>query len=144
MKILNNLKIILGNILRKIIIAKYRILGVTIGNNVFISHKAKIDTTYPDLITIDDNVYITHGCCILSHDHSVYRFRNINKQDKGFCHLKKNCFIGVNAVIIKNVIIGMNSIVAAGSVVVSNVPDNCVVAGNPAKVVSTFHDDDLN
>ncbi|WP_291587857.1 DapH/DapD/GlmU-related protein [Bacteroides sp.] len=46
-----------------------------------------------------------------------------------------NVWIGRNSVINKGVTIGENSIVAACSVVTKNVPANCIVAGNPAKVV---------
>lgn len=48
-----------------------------------------------------------------------------------------NCWIGSNVRICKGVTIGDNSIVAANSVVTKDVPPNCIVAGNPAKVVKT-------
>ena len=47
----------------------------------------------------------------------------------------ENCWIGSNVRICKGVSIGDNSIVAACSVVTKDVPANCIVAGNPAKVV---------
>ncbi len=43
--------------------------------------------------------------------------------------------LGVNVVIIGGIRIGNNVTVGAGSVVVKDVPDNCVVAGNPAKII---------
>ena len=46
-----------------------------------------------------------------------------------------NVEIGSNSVIIGNIVIGDNVIVGAGSVVIKNVEDNCIVAGNPAKVI---------
>lgn len=46
-----------------------------------------------------------------------------------------NVTLGVNVTIIGPVTIGNNVIVGAGSVVVKDVPDNCVVAGNPAKII---------
>ncbi|MBA2586560.1 MAG: acyltransferase [Chthoniobacterales bacterium] len=49
-----------------------------------------------------------------------------------------NVWIGMNAVILKGVAIGENSVVAAGAVVTKSVPENCVVAGNPAKIVKYF------
>ncbi|MBA2585639.1 MAG: maltose acetyltransferase, partial [Chthoniobacterales bacterium] len=49
-----------------------------------------------------------------------------------------NVWIGMNAVILKGVAIGENSVVAAGAVVTKSVPENCVVAGNPAKIVKRF------
>lgn len=48
-----------------------------------------------------------------------------------------NVWIGRNSIINKGVTIGENSIVAAGSVVTKDVPANCIVGGNPAKVVKT-------
>jgi carbonic anhydrase/acetyltransferase-like protein (isoleucine patch superfamily) len=47
----------------------------------------------------------------------------------------ENGWIGDSAIICKGVTIGENSIVGAGSVVRRDVPDNVVVAGNPASVV---------
>ena len=48
-----------------------------------------------------------------------------------------NVWIGRNSIINKGVTIGENSIVAAGSIVTKDVPANCIVAGNPARVVKT-------
>lgn len=49
----------------------------------------------------------------------------------------ENCWIGANVRICKGVTIGNNSIVAACSVVTKDVPANCIVAGNPARIVKT-------
>lgn len=46
-----------------------------------------------------------------------------------------NVSLGANVTIIGGVRIGDNVIVGAGSVVVKDVPDNCIVAGNPAKII---------
>lgn len=46
-----------------------------------------------------------------------------------------NVSLGANVTIIGNVHIGDNVIVGAGAVVVKDVPSNCVVAGNPAKII---------
>jgi acetyltransferase-like isoleucine patch superfamily enzyme len=47
----------------------------------------------------------------------------------------KRVWIGLNTIVTKGVTIGDHSIVAAGSVVVKDVPDNVIVAGNPAQIV---------
>lgn len=43
--------------------------------------------------------------------------------------------IGANAVVIEGVRVGKNAVVAAGAVVISDVPENAVVAGSPARIV---------
>lgn len=49
-----------------------------------------------------------------------------------------NVDIGCNVVILGNIIIGDNVIIGAGSIVVKDVPENSVVAGNPAKLLSAL------
>lgn len=46
-----------------------------------------------------------------------------------------NVSVGANVVIIGDINIGNNVIIGAGAVVVKDVPDNCIVAGNPAKII---------
>lgn len=47
-----------------------------------------------------------------------------------------NVFVGANVVIIGNITIGDNVIIGAGAVVTKNVPSNCIVVGNPARVLT--------
>lgn len=47
----------------------------------------------------------------------------------------KNCFIGCNSIILKGSVLGDGCVVGAGAVVVGKFEDNCVIAGNPAKVI---------
>ena len=47
-------------------------------------------------------------------------------------------WIGANAVILAGVSIGSHSVVAAGAVVTKNVPECCVAAGNPARIVKYY------
>ena len=47
-------------------------------------------------------------------------------------------FIGMKSTILKGVHIGNNVIIGANSLINKDVPDNCVVAGNPAKVITTI------
>lgn len=46
-----------------------------------------------------------------------------------------NVWIGANSIILKGVSIGSNSVIAAGSVVTKDIPEFCIAAGNPAKIV---------
>ncbi len=49
--------------------------------------------------------------------------------------IEENAWIGDSAILCKGIRVGRNSIVGAGSVVVDDVPDNTIAAGNPARVV---------
>ncbi len=106
---------------------------------------------YPNLV-IDDGVQAEGGGFIFHHPFSTYInaafvgygciFRNNttigNKKVGGkLCSpvLLGNNDVGVNACIIGNVTIGKNSIIGAGSVVVKDVPENKVVAGNPVRII---------
>lgn len=52
-------------------------------------------------------------------------------------NIGNNVWIGQRSIILKGVTIGDGSIIAAGSVVTKDVPNHCIVAGNPAKVIRT-------
>jgi acetyltransferase-like isoleucine patch superfamily enzyme len=49
--------------------------------------------------------------------------------------VRKGASIGSGTTILSNTTIGENAIVGAGSVVTKDVPANCIVAGNPAKLL---------
>ena len=53
--------------------------------------------------------------------------------------LKHGCSIGANATILPGITIGENAMVAAGAVVISDVPDNAVVIGNPGVIHHYLH-----
>jgi acetyltransferase-like isoleucine patch superfamily enzyme len=49
--------------------------------------------------------------------------------------VKKGASIGSGATILSNLVIGENAFVGAGSVVTRDVPDDAIVAGNPARLL---------
>ena len=59
----------------------------------------------------------------------------IGKKGENRPIIGNNVTLGAAVTIIGGVHIGNNVTIGAGSVVVKDVPDNCIVAGNPAKVI---------
>ena len=120
--------------------------GVKVGEVCYVPEPSSvlIDMTDPWLITIGDNVTITHGVCVLTHDYgwSVIKKHGSLKGSvlgsQAPVKIGNNVFIGVNTVITKGVTIGNNVIIGAGSVITKDCEDNGVYAGNPAKNIMTM------
>ena len=101
-----------------------------IGNNVTISSHSFICS----LVIIEDDVFIGHGVMTINDKYPPSFRRTGSKENWKRTQIKKGVIIGSNATILP-VVIGENSIVGAGAVVTKDVPDNCIVAGNPAKII---------
>ena len=95
---------------------------------------------------IGESMWIAHPYATIINAESIgENFRcihctTIGATSKGRPTIGDNVSLGANVTIIGNVHIGNNVKVGAGSVVIKDVPDNCVVAGNPAKVVKVLSD----
>ena len=59
----------------------------------------------------------------------------LGAKSNGRCTIGNNVSLGANVTIIGNVKIGSNVIIGAGSVVIKDIPDNCIIAGNPVKII---------
>lgn len=62
------------------------------------------------------------------------------KECKGGAVVEDYVRIGANSTILPGVRLGKNSLIGAGSVVTKDVPENSVVAGNPAKVIKKIEE----
>lgn len=124
--------IFLRNIVRLFIISiRYLILTKIYGMNIHktarISLGAKLDKTNPRGVFIGKDSYFASGAILFTHDFS----RGL-KLDT---YIGMRCFVGANAIIMAGVNIGNEVIIGAGSIVTKNVPSNCIVVGNPAKII---------
>ena len=105
---------------------------------------------YPELISLGDNVHIAPHVLLTTHDitHKMLN-RKLEREGCGEKALNEkvgcirigdNVFIGSGTRILGGVSVGSNCIIGAGSLVIRDIPDNCVAAGVPARVIGSFED----
>ena len=110
--------------------------GFKAGENFLYNSGYPIDSNWPWLISVGDNVTLATGVKLLAHDAST---ANVGAHTKiGIVKLGNNVFVGANSIILCDTRIGNNVIIGAGSVVTHDIPSNSVVAGNPARLLCTF------
>ena len=88
------------------------------------------------MVTIGDDCFVGPNVSIYTACHSTDPIeRNTRREWARPVTIGDNCWIGGNATILPGVKIGNNVTIGAGSVVVKDIPSDCVAVGNPAKVV---------
>lgn len=116
-----------------------------IGNNVQINDYVHLSCA--ESLIIGDNVLIASKVYITDLNHGNYSGeeqsspQEIAKERKIYTKPVKignNVWIGENVSVLSGVEIGENAILGANSVVTKDIPKNCIVAGNPAKVIKIF------
>ncbi len=110
--------------------------GAKIGKNCKISSHSFIC----EGVTIEDNVFIGHNVTFINDvfPRATNPDGSLQTADDWKCVstlVKKGASIGSSVTILCGITIGENSIIGAGSMVTKDVPANCIVAGNPAKIL---------
>lgn len=129
---------------RTIIVTRAPKAIIEIGDNVGISGA----TIYARKgIYIGENTCIGGNCKILDNDFHPINMENrikllndVHGGDSDLIpsreiYIGKNCFLGCNSIILKGTVLGNGCVVGAGAVVSGEFEDNCVIVGNPAKVI---------
>jgi len=114
---------------------------VEIQKNATIGRRCKISshTFVCEGVVIEDNVFIGHNVAFINDSYPRATAGDQLQTEADWkvekTLVKKGASIGSGCTILANLTIGENAIVGAGSVVTKDVPANCIVAGNPARVL---------
>ena len=108
--------------------------NIKIGENFYSNHNITILDCHR--VKFGDNVFIGPNCSFYCALHPI----DIKSRNEGLEYAKpitvgNNVWFGGNVVVLAGVTIGNGAVIGAGSVVTKDVPENVVVAGNPATVI---------
>jgi acetyltransferase-like isoleucine patch superfamily enzyme len=106
---------------RSLRISLHRARGVNIGKGVWIGYDVILDTSRPQLITIEDGASLSMRVTVIAHFRETQGVK-----------IEQDAFIGPGVIILPNVTIGRGAVVTAGSVVTQSVAPMTLVQGNPA------------
>jgi serine acetyltransferase len=101
--------------------------GIDVPRSVKLSLSARLAASAPGAITVGEETLIAFKTLIYTRDPLTGEDRPVR--------IGKHCFIGGGSLISPGVTIGDQCIVGAGSIVFDDVPDHCIVGGNPARVL---------
>ncbi len=105
-----------------------RMKGMDIGKHSSVARSARMESAHPKGIHIGEYSRVSVYAMVLAHDY----FRARGFVDTYIGH---HSVIGGCAIVNPGVKIGNHCFIGAGSVVTKDVPDHCLVAGNPARII---------
>jgi len=115
---------------------------VEIQKNAHIGRNVKISshTFICEGVMIEDEVFVGHNVSFINDKYPRATSSDGKLQTEADwqvvpTRVKRGASIGTSSTILCGVTIGENAVVGAGSVVTHDVPDNTVVAGNPARIL---------
>ncbi len=107
---------------------------ISVGKNFFANYNCTIIDVAK--VTIGDNCQFAPNVSIYTAGHPIHpAVRNTLYEYGISVTVGDNVWIGGNSVILPGVHIGSNVVIGAGSVVTKDIPDWCLAAGNPCRVI---------
>ncbi len=107
---------------------------IEVGKNFFANYNCTILDVAK--VKIGDNCQIAPNVAIYTAGHPIHPATRNTMFEYGIeVTIGDNVWIGGNTVICPGVHIGNNVVIGAGSVVTKDIPDWCIAAGNPCKVI---------
>jgi serine O-acetyltransferase len=104
--------------------------GMTVGTGFMMAHP--VGVTIGLGLSVGDNVTLAGGVTA-----AARHYDGVERDDQAYATICDGAIIGAHAVLVGGVRIGVNAMVGANSVVLSDVPDNAVVMGSPARQIGT-------
>ncbi|GAA0676534.1 MULTISPECIES: acyltransferase [Clostridium] len=118
--------------------------GANIGENTRLNCHVDAFGTEPFLISVGKNCLFAANVNFITHDGGIKVLNSLNKFDGkrmdniAPINIGNNVYIGMGAYVMPGVTIGDNVIIGANAVVASNIPDNSVCVGVPARVIKSI------
>jgi acetyltransferase-like isoleucine patch superfamily enzyme len=135
MKHIKYIRVKIARLYQKFRVICFRLKGYDISSTAIIERGYNFERLNPKGIHIGKNTLIASHVTILAHNFIPKNNLESFVEENIDTYIGKSCFVGIGSIILSGIKIGDSCVIGAGSVVTKDVPSNCMVAGNPAKVI---------